>query len=60
MNSMFQEMSGQMEAFGEMEKAMMASSGFGRTGYMIPAVIMIWGAVLYALSRPLSLLVAKE
>lgn len=60
MNSMFQEMQGQMEAFGEMEKFMMASSSLGRTGYMTPAVIMIWGVVLYALNRPLSNLVAKD
>lgn len=60
MNNMFQEMSGQMETFGEMEKFMMASSGLGRTGTMTPVVIMIWGAILYALNRPLSHLVAKD
>ncbi|PWN06603.1 hypothetical protein [Rhodohalobacter mucosus] len=60
MNSMFQEMAGQAETFGEMERTMMASSGIGQTGYITPVVIMIWGAILYALNRPLSLLVAKD
>lgn len=61
MQSMFRDMSGQLEMFGEMEQSMMgAISGIGRFSYTTPVVIMVWGGILYALNRPLSLLIAND
>jgi len=54
MNNMFQEMSGQMEMFSS------AFSSLGWHGYTAPTVMIVWGILLYALNRPLSLLVAES
>ncbi len=61
MNNFLEGMTGQADVFGELERAMIgAGSGFGRHSYTTPIVVTIWGLLLYALNRPLSLLVSKE
>ena len=51
---MFQDMPGQMGMFDR------TFTNLGWYGYTTPVVIIVWGILLYALNRPLSLLVAKN